>query len=56
MKQFREFIENISNIYSYREGCEWSNFWFDRATDEKSKRYLIIGTVQQEWLEALLQN
>lgn len=43
MKQFRKFIENISNIYSYREGCEWSNFLFDRATDEKSKRYLIIG-------------
>ena len=43
MKSYREFIKNISNIYSYREGCEWSNFWFDRATDEKSKRYLIIG-------------
>ncbi len=43
MKNYREYITSTSNILSYREPIEWSNFWIDKANENVDKRILLIG-------------
>lgn len=43
MKQYKEYISNPYDGLKGREKLEWCNFWWDKANEKTSKRYLLIG-------------